>query len=217
MKERPILFTPGNVRAILDGTKTQTRRIVKPEPVRVSGGIPYRNPTASLHGAPGSAIYRCPYGQRGDRLWVRETHSLITSHTIPYVVFKDGGQKYQDGGYAPGLKEYSPNAFRGIKWRRSIHMPRWACRTVLAITEVRVQRLQECSSEDAMAEGVEYFHAGLFRDYLQPGAVGIDGAIASYQSLWESINGAGSWDANPWVWAISFKKVSMVDTSRTEA
>lgn len=165
MKEIPILFTPGNVRAILDGHKTQTRRIIKSQPVRVSGGVPYRNPPASLHGASGSAIYSCPYGKRGDRLWVRETHSLITAHPIPYVVFKDGWQQYQDGGRAPGLKEYSPGAFNHIKWRPSSHMPKWAARLWLEITEIRVQRLQEMEGQhplesDAIAEGVNRIHHG---------------------------------------------------------
>lgn len=196
MNERPILFTPGNYQAILDGSKTQTRRIVKPEPVRVSGGVPYRNPAASLHGAPGSAIYRCPYGQRGDRLWVREgLERTSVGNRIQYR--SDRAPLYDRREWTWQRNYLSP-----------LHMPKWAARLWLEITDVRVERLQDCSEDDAKAEGAK-FHDG--------GSVGHSGwrhdlkdvhsnARSSYARLWESINGAGSWDTNPFVWAITFKK-----------
>lgn len=208
MKEHPILYTPGNVRAILDGRKTQTRRIVKlPKAPNNLGsweetiwggvgctmkGTPVHAEVAIWHTRTGTVV-TCPYGHVGDRLWVKEgleRHGSICRYRRDREVI------------APA---------RCWEWQRNTlsprHMPKWAARLWLEITEVRVQRLQDCSENDAIAEGVEYFYAGLFRDYIQPGDVGIDGAIGSYQSLWESINGPGSWEQNPWVWAITFKRI----------
>ena len=225
MKITPILFTPGNVRAIRDRSKTQTRRAMNPQPVRVSGGVPYRNPPPSLHGAPGSAIYHCPYGQRGDRLWVRETHYRY-GRWVKNGKTVSGRQRWRFKPDAIQLAYYlgtvpkddigSKRGERRSAWwkRPSIFMPKWAARTWLEITEVRVQRLQEINEAGALAEGIERsgweYSCEPYRNYAHPVmASGHNKSTArcSYMTLWESINGPGSWDINPWVWAITFKVV----------
>jgi hypothetical protein len=187
VKERPILFSGPMVRAILDGRKTQTRRVVK--------GLPYaplafaeftaadpsgfwgfghaNNPIHCIH---------CPYGETGDRLWVRETHC------------KYGGGFIYRADYG-NLTPISDGV--GGPWKPSIHMPRVASRITLEIVSVRVERLQDISEADAMAEGVECCsgwigHAG------EPRRIFCD--------LWKSINGPESWAANPWVWVIEFRR-----------
>ena len=216
MRERPILFSAPMVRAILDGRKTVTRRLVKPNPHKVDGGVPFADAPAWAHAEPGSAVMRCPYGVRGDRLWVRETHYL---HGI-WSVRKDADAKRRWTFHATqdmGVQFEQPNGLiRGRSttvpgWYRrpSIHMPRWASRITLEITSVRVERLQEISIEDAKAEGAwgpddsivqkvaDYFGTDIFSANPRK----------AFQMLWESINGPDSWAANPWVWAIEFRRV----------
>lgn len=184
--ERPILFNGAMVHALLAGKKTQTRRIVKIQPpagVRV-GYVP--SETVS------------PYGRPGDRLWVRETFAKIPGQTLPWIE-TDYKATYQHGdrlGDTLGIKK---------RWTPSIHMPRAASRIDLKVTDVRVERLQDISEADALAEGIvprldgfglpdgSHFHA---TDPRQ-----------SYFSLWEAINGPGSVEANPWVWAVSFERI----------
>lgn len=173
MKERPILFSAPMVRAILDGRKTQTRRIMKPQPEPCGDGV--LRPL----------ITECRYGYMGDRLWVRETFS--------------------DKGLPPGEVYYRATAendgltadeVANVRWKPSIHMPRWVSRITLEITHVRIERLMEISVEDAESEG-----------WPGPDALNtIRNAypIAWYADLWESINGPGSWEANPWVWVVTF-------------
>jgi len=235
MKEHPILFQAAMVRAILDGSKTQTRRVLKEQPI----GDRYFDWTCSQPlGGFGCEIYyanseeriKCPYGQIGDHLWVRETFQPI---------FADGITDWADVDYKTG-KGYACvylatdeivefENFEGeIKstCKPSIFMPRWASRIQLEITNIRVERLNDCSEADAMAEGIEKNWIGdLTKGPNGFGGEGwtpdngwnhylhsVDGeeaytAIESYQSLWESINGAGSWAANPWVWVVEFKVV----------
>lgn len=178
MKERPILFSGPMVRAILNGTKTQTRRIVKPQPVHIDGLGTVMNPSVITGNS-------CKHGKPGDTLWVRETwaHRALRvsgpeGYGCPVFRADDVDRRLPSGPYN-----------RVDRWRPSIHMPRWASRITLQITAVRVERLQDISEEDAIAEGVEF------------------GAKESYRTLWDSINGAGAWDANPWVWVIEFKRV----------
>lgn len=208
-KERPILFTPENAQKVHDGRKTQTRRIVKPQPPYkceyvINGASSHAlcrstdQPIKWVPPTPLSVDHRlpCPFGTLGDRLWVREKWHPVKNYGqangMKYVLFPDGGQKYSDGTYCPNtIKEYAPGAWDNIKFKPSIHMPRWACRTVLELTEVWVERLQAISPDDARAEGCD-------DDMCAKGA---------FTELWESINGAGSWDLNPWVWVLTFKKV----------
>lgn len=198
MKERPMLMTPENAQKCHEGTKTQTRRIVsvpswasdedmlKLAIQRPATGIAY-----FVDGMPVKRL-TCPYGVVRDRLWVRENGWERPARTPKML--RDGADTWErfyfdallDAGEAEELKGY------GFKRRPSIHMPRWACRTVLEITEIRVERLQEISDEDARAEGIQ--------------EVGI-GAVHDFMLLWESINNAGSWALNPWVWVLTFRKV----------
>lgn len=231
MKERPILFSGAMVRALLAGTKTQTRRVVKPQPTHFNPvGVPRRViPT----GGP-SDVIRCPYGQPGDRLWVRESgamHALLAPedplqpmlfrHDVPTTA--NLGDYWVQRTRAPGAS-YSTECTReqflrhsGAKAVPSIHMPRWASRITLELTSVRVERLQDISEADAMAEGI--VECPIPADDEGPRRIGYmvgpdDGksglavtAVNAYRDLWESINGPDSWDANPWVWAIEFKRL----------
>lgn len=190
MKERGILFSASMVRALIDGRKTQTRRACKPG--------------ARIDAAFFDGLHSSPYGKAGDRLWVRETFwhqpaerdgtlGLIAPEVTLYRA--DVGTKLKDVGYYP--------------WKPSIFMPRRLSRITLELTEVRVERLQEISEADAIAEGIQYSDRweGFASDDEGRHFHCTDPRV-SYLSLWESINGAGSWDANPWVWALSFRRPS---------
>jgi hypothetical protein len=193
------------VRAILEGRKTQTRRVVK-NPERLQGMVR------------GEEAAWCPYGGAGDRLWVKETWSPHSADKgIRYAVFKDGGQQYEDGVYAPGLKEYAPGAADHIKWKPSIHMPRWASRLTLEVTGVRVERLQDITEADAIAEGAVFTDFGKDRWgnqhpgwTMEPPAADqvhcLGGARWAFANLINKINGSGCWDANPYVWVVEFRK-----------
>lgn len=197
MKERPILFSAPMVRAILEGRKTQTRRVVKHAPA----------PWNAEHTAWDMTC--CPYGQPGDRLWVRETWGahFMWDDVPPSGIPNDGKAClfYMADGFSTG----GCSQTRRDKWRPSIHMPRWASRITLEIAGVRVERLQDISEKDAQAEGAMYHdgrgigHSGWRHDYKD---VHVD-ARSSFYRLWQEINGPGSWDANPWVWVVEFKRI----------
>jgi hypothetical protein len=208
------------VRAILDGRKKQTRRIMKAQPppdawVTVEHYHPIvidrhddMQPGEEIFGAhwdDGDFGLRCPYGQPGDLLWVREawaspcsTRELRDGVTACGITYRTGHEE------APGA---GPRV--DVKWRPSIHMPRWASRITLRITDIRVERLQDISEADAGAEGAP--------DYSSLSeASGEDMAEAQtrlcwrqrwFASLWNKINGPGAWEANPWVWVVSFERV----------
>ena len=188
------------VRALLAGTKTQTRRIVKPQPapdqqprtVIGSSGFVYVMDNAPLLPYPEVRRVRwdCPYGQPGDRLWVRETFGHFERNDN----FTPGCEVFYraDGG----CLEIEP-------WRPSIHMPRWASRITLEITGVRVERLQDIDISAAQAEGVSDTGSLI----LDSAGNEQGGPIAEYAVLWEQINGPGSWDANPWVWVLEFRRL----------
>jgi len=226
MKERPILFNGPMVRAILDGSKTQTRRILKSNCQEIGERDDGSRWPWSEH--PDTAAdhwHACPLGQPGDRLWVRETwledpEDDGTWHYTQYMGCKGSSlseiprkfQKpdhciYREGWDGPGLT-----------WRPSIHMPRWASRILLEITGVRVERLQDISRKDAVAEGLHRYEH-VWRDAEYPlddvayeptkgWATRYSCPVQAYHALWESINGAGSWNANPWVWVVEFKRVA---------
>lgn len=238
-KERPILFSSAMVRAILDGRKSQTRRIVKPQPHESTtafrdipdvgkwyGAISTRNDFGEeFYPNPthGDWVWRCPYGKPGDKLWVRESFQPILAEELG--ADPDGEDyDYKTGrGYqvtypaTDGIEEFYDLKRDRISSRitPSIHMPRWASRITLDITNVRVQRLQEISRDDAKAEGVEELAKfpciTPWRNYLlKPGApfaMNFSTPERSFISLWDSINGEGSSDANPWVWAITFQRI----------
>ncbi len=189
MKEHPILFSAPMVRAILEGRKTQTRRVVK---------LPVRCPDtgAQLAGCelslePKHVIERiCPYGTVGDRLWVRETWSKAKSCNVDELFYR------ADGEHQSGRQRSLSYVERESRWRPSIHMPRWASRITLEVTGVRVERLQDISQADCVAEGMPESTNGFLHH-----------VVADYRKLWGDINGADSWAANPWVWVIEFKQV----------
>jgi hypothetical protein len=200
------------VRAVLDGCKTQTRRAMKTQLVYgdVCGMFPSwylpnkANTGGTLYPNGKDAILAtCPHGQPGDRLWVRETFSDV------YGAGGDEDRRKKEVMYRAN-GETDPYVIGG-RWTPSIHMPRWACRILLEIVSVRVERLNNCSETDALAEGVAidraggHFIDGTTSRHASP--VGSSAAEA-FKSLWESINGAGSWAANPWVWVIEFKRVA---------
>lgn len=198
MTERPILFSAPMVRALLAGTKTQTRRVVKLPRSLAAGDLERAWPDKLWGVTPGlhvpmpdesSQRLRNPWGwPEQSKLWVRETWAQNRNQTSDTkedrsVVYRaDGGERAMDNGIE-------------LRWRPSIHMPRWASRITLWITDVRVERLRDISQADAMAEGVSVDSPATFQ------------AVAAYKDLWESINGPGSWDANPWVWVVEFKRL----------
>ena len=229
MTERPILFSGAMVRALLAGRKTQTRRVVKGSPVRVTPFIGRDDkPTNEfgLHFTHEHVInehVRCPYGAPGDRLWVRETWGAHWMYDdVPPSEARSSREDLRptdnrwyraDGTDAPSNLGLPSRGYMQ-KWRPSIHMPRWASRLTLEVTGVRVERLQEITPTDAIAEGIERgpeprpssgISAG-WRDYLT--GKGTSGPVSSFRSLWESINGADSWASNPWVWCVEFKQVT---------
>jgi len=227
MKERPILFNGAMVRAILSGQKTQTRRVVK------GIALEWLQPemfTPEFVADPGNGM--CPYGQPGDRLWVRETWGYrgsristawpgIQKVDIEYSADSQRSEYERPANDDSGIpkqrpcredEDYIEDYYNGYltrywkQWRPSIHMPRWACRLVLEIVSVRVERLNDISESDCWAEGIERSTespaqaSSQFSDYASP--------RAAYMHLWESINGPESWTANPWVWVVEFKKVA---------
>lgn len=200
MTDRPILFSAPMVRALIEGRKTQTRRVLKPQPDMAKISQPcHPEPRGAgrwvwmaRDDSPGYSFATADFVVRfavGDRLWVRETWRTAPEH--------DGLKPADISVHAPmlfmaGTGVTFPSPLWG-KARPAIHMPRWASRLTLTVTDVRAQRLQDISEDDARAEGAPRFDSSLGRGF-RPG----------FQSVWEQINGAGSWDANPWVAALTF-------------
>ena len=205
MKERGMLFNSAMVRALLDGCKTQTRRIAKVTPDQCEDiGIFY-------------AEHSCPHGQPGDRIWVRETFQPI------FAEGREHGADAPDWGTGEGYKVTYPATDEVIEWidgddnitsrcKPSTNMPRWASRILLEIVSVRVEQLQDISKPDALAEGItpncvrQFSLFGASKEERE--AMYRDAAVDPYRALWESTNGPESWSANPWVWVIEFKRIS---------
>nr|WP_315596125.1 hypothetical protein [uncultured Cupriavidus sp.] len=205
MKERPILFSGAMVRAILDVRKTQTRRIVKPQPeINKQGNLTGEWLSKPLDGLLLPRLQditiHCPYGQTGDRLWVRETWAQPAPLDPGPTVYRADYPACVPAGF-----ENIPPA-DSITWKPSIHMPRWACRIELEIAGVRIERLNDCSEADAIAEGIASELEG-WTDYSNPSCQMCLDPVDSYRTLWDSINGAGAWAANPWVWVVEFGRV----------
>ncbi|EML8046050.1 TPA: hypothetical protein NJF88_002876 [Pseudomonas aeruginosa] len=204
MKERPILFTGPMVRAILEGRKTVTRRVVKPQPdflgSMVDPNTPFKTLDAGLH-----ARITCPHGQPDDRLWVREAWAADAQvDAIAPRDLSQGEPIWYPADFS--VRQTGCSMISKGRGRPSIHMPRWASRILLEITAVRIERLQDISEKQALAEGVELEGEGV----CWAGAAGTasDSPVESFRLLWELINGAGSWNANPWVWVVEFKRVT---------
>lgn len=215
-KERPILFNGEMVRAILDGRKTQTRRIVNPQPVMASGvwGGPYLKAPEGH-----SKDITCPFGDVGDRLYVRETFCVSTG---------------DDGSVIPYYKADGMHGEKFRGWKPSIHMPRWASRITLEVTGVRIERLRDISEEDAKAEGMFFTDYGRFcfhenkplketdcpaPDDTHPLLEGwswgptkshkecLGTARGAFANLWSQVYGSASWYENPWVWVVEFRRL----------
>lgn len=210
MQERPILFNGEMVRAVLDGRKTQTRRVIK----GVADSESWTNYLAyelGPHNAIGSTPYRdilmqkCPYGVPGDRLWVRETFG-IWSDDYPSICYAAdpsvGHRVIFDGDWLEYCERWLKTCGPNMK-RPSIHMPRWASRISLEVLDVRVERIDEISAADAIAEGIMPEANYMSIDCETPSPVD------KFQRLWDRINekrGYG-WDVNPWVWVVEFRVV----------
>lgn len=236
MKEKPILFSAPMVKAILDGRKSQTRRIVKAAsknliydlenatvdgPNQICAGqylhVPFRRKDEADEGCRDREY--CPYGDPSDRLWVKETWVDYCPHWFG-AWCGCGSLEMRKEIHRPVYRADAPELWKRpinkegelmspTKWKPSIFMPRWASRLTLEITAVRVERLQDIPEADAKAEGVQIPHVnfpqaadskfkmgdalGLYRDH--------------YRVLWNNINGPESWDANPWVWVLEFKRI----------
>ena len=211
MKERPILFSAPMVRAILAGKKTQTRRVVKPR----------KDPDYGCELSPGEiagdehAARLCPYGQPGDRLWVREAwgiadkwlHDCETDPPRCIAYRANRAARNFDPVYDVDTSSW---AFTHMKWRPSIHMPRWASRITLEVTGVRVERLRSISIEDAKAEGAwpDVSIVAECAAYFCTDVLSVNPRMA-FRMLWERINGGESWIADPWVWVVEFKRVQV--------
>lgn len=203
MRERPILFSAPMVRAILDGRKTQTRRIVKNADYYacISGDCPHETQSECDKSMPRF----CPYGIPGDRLWVRECwtpdHRDFYPH-FPAVYKADAAYNYDRNEkgevYSPEQKSWYP-----YRWRPSIHMPRWASRITLEVVGVRVERVQDISEADAEAEGFERTFAADGSEY----GAGLTTATEAFAALWSKITGPASWSENPWVWVVEFRRI----------
>lgn len=227
MTERPIIFSAPMVRAILEGRKTQTRRIAPIDDIRFThhdGGMitwsvhfvkPYKRALSSHSGGRFSedetrriiAAMYCPYGQPGDRLWVREAHAIVPR--TAYAA-SDGVQQIlrpHDEHDAAIFRDGWDRSTGGLRWRPSIHMPRWASRILLEVTGVRVERLQDISEADARAEGARECDPVSSREVLLAGPSQRGSFVLHYRDIWQQINGEGSWDANPWVWVVEFERV----------
>lgn len=227
MKERPILFSAPMVRAILAGHKTQTRRLVKVGDTIEERDDGTRWPyfTTWTHGDDGSPWASCPYGEPGNRLWVRETwrYADWTEDGQPWIRYAADDARRLCERVTPEWAARVADIWAELssaenvavdgraadrKWRPSIFLPRWASRLALAVTAVRVERLQAISELDALAEGVEGKRVtgvlnGVRGEYV------VGSARDAYAALWDDINGdRAAWASNPWVWVVEFKRVT---------
>lgn len=221
MRERPILLNGAMVRAILDGRKTVTRRQIYPQfPSSVNEVLPY----ATYRGAwmprdpesPDDAweeqVRVCPYGKPGDRLWVRETWQLHEKFTDSCVVVYKANER---NSWTEFHRRFPVSVARGATakpfqthgFRPSIHMPRWACRILLEITDVRVERLQTITYEQAAAEGIHRDKRMWFA--TDEGGPAFKYPEQAFAQLWRQTG--GDWDTNPWVWVVEFKHVEVAD------
>ncbi|MCG7803995.1 hypothetical protein MCV29_22820 [Enterobacter asburiae] len=194
MTERGMIFNGEMVRAILDGRKTQTRRPVNPSTANLldlQGQYPHKKYNIS-----------CPFGAIGDRIWVRETWAEAGASAPDLKLYR---ANYP--AHVPAHYENVPPA-QDVRWTPSIHMPRWASRILLEITDVRVERLNDISEEDARAEGI--IDGGCL-NCGEPEPCGCANpepdATDAFAYLWQSIYGQENWNANPWVWVIEFNRI----------
>ena len=226
MREHPLLMQGPLVRATLAGLKTQTRRPIKPQPDDDIVDVEY-DAIADLWlgntqedndlGYTSSWAMRCPLGQAGDRLWVRETWRPVMESWRSFVEYGAGGE-LSTTGHADAMTKLTKVALRfpggredihSEQWHPSIHMPRWACRLVLPLVSVRVERVQDITEEDAEAEGIrEWAKTDPKLCALRTAGFAVPSRPKFlFRLCWISIYGEGSWDANPWVWVAEWKEI----------
>lgn len=220
VRERPILFSGPMVRAILDGRKTQTRRVVTPT---IDVSVPFVSFNGGGYVGPGLDLWaqwanqwggdyrerRCPFGAPGDRLWVRETWAPMCHRADPHCWCEPGDESHHYTEYRADTNDARPGDWPEDeegdyvpRWRPSIHMPRARSRLTLEVTGVRVERVRDISEADAIAEGAE------------PAPCTASGCslphVHGYAKLWDSLyeRGGPAWGANPWVWVVEFRKVT---------
>lgn len=214
-----MIFNGEMVRAILDGRKTQTRRIIKDctvgrDPISKFIQIGKKFIGCYPEDVPELIGECCTYGVPGDRIWVRETFQGPLFDFEQMEAYQEDSSKFKkpefcvykaDGKPAPEFFDADDNLHCG--WRPSIHMPRWASRITLEITGVRVEQLKSISEEEARSEGVARLREGFWKHY-QPGWTQHQlSARGSFATLWDSIYGSGEWDRNPWVWVVEFNRI----------
>lgn len=207
MTDRPMLFSAPMVRALITGAKTQTRRILKPQPIINSAGLLKWGTRRDIVQGSADDVAVAQKIWKNDRLWVRENWQGLTFGDFTPTKRQPCEIRYAATDPCADLDADA----RGYSWRPSIHMPRWASRITLLVTDVRVERLQDISPEDAIAEGIEPHHAGWMpysttffeADGVTPANYHPD-PRESYRQLWNKINGFGAWDANPWIAAYTF-------------
>lgn len=215
MQKKPIIFSGDMVKAILEGRKTQTRRVIVPQPPHWTWNVrPWDDRCINVSGVEGNYFVICPYGKPGERLWVRETAKLRsvnrrrTGHIDGFDLHYRADDEILD---FPGRDDYKPYSF--LRFTPSIHMPRWANRITLGIKGVRVERLQEITEADIVKEGIRQSESD--EKYWLGPLAGVpdypwNTAQQAFMSLWNEKNGKRvegkySWDRNPWVWVIEFK------------
>lgn len=229
MKERPLLMTPENAQKVFDGVKTQTRRIIMPQPEDVG----YRKNCLVQPFCPGtewplaysekrgshwskSEPLVCPYGFVGGQCWIQEPHYLFGHwersltkvsgrSTWRFLCKRSHGVRFPDN---PPAEVKKTRTERGWFRRHGMHMPRWACRTVVELTEIKVGGVQDITPDDIQAEGVDCNRLdGGFDDGV---------AFGNFILLWDSINGPGAWQRNPWVWALTMRRMKPSETTTKE-
>lgn len=215
MKERGILFSGPMVMAILAGRKTQTRRAIKPQPPAATVGLNHIDGTTWACIGNNGPNRKCPYGVPGDRLWVRETWAV----DAPLDQVRREHEDMMPGGigHGPYFRTDPAHENSGLTWRPSIHLPRWASRITLEITDVRAERLQDISEQDAKAEGIR---SDILRaDDHAPDRIcyvaepdhnhAYVTARDAYAKTWNHINAKTCpWRCNPWVWALTYKRIT---------
>ncbi len=202
MADRPILFSAPMIRALFNGRKSQTRRVLKPQPDKFCRDMPNSGAWSQEHWESmycgtfpdGSRLMKSfPYAP-GDRLWVRETHKALLMGDFPVMWYRA-----DDSDKPISANQYFAMESKG--WRPPVHMPRWASRMTLVVTDVRVQRVQDISEADAYAEGAMMRPTG---PRLGSEVTALQNARNAFFTLWNSIHGPDAWDENPWVAALTF-------------